>query len=173
MIEKRGRALRSLGFIPALAMTVAAAWVVACENSQPPAHCGAIPQQIVFVGETTRVKACFDDPNGDLLVYSAVISDPGVATAAAAGNTVTVEGVAPGSASVTVTATDVGGLQAEVGFQVVVPNRAPSAVGVISSLELAVGDSRAPLATPTATPWTSPRSPRIRRWHGSRSRMPR
>ena len=141
MIEKRGRALRSLGFIPALAMTVAAAWVVACENPQPPAHCGAIPQQIVFVGETTRVKACFDDPNGDLLVYSAVISDPGVATAAAAGNTVTVEGVAPGSAFVTVTATDVGGLQAGVRFQVVVPNRAPSAVGVISSLELAVGDS--------------------------------
>ena len=79
--------------------------------------------------------------NGDLLVYSTVTSDPGVATAVADGNTVTVEGVAPGSASVTVTATDVGGLQAEVRFQVMVPNRAPLAVGVISSLELAVGDS--------------------------------
>ena len=142
MIEQRGRALRgSPGFIPALAMTVAAAWVVSCENPQPPLLCGAIPQQTVFTGETTRVKACFDDPNGDLLVYSTVTSDPGVATAVAAGNTVTVEGVAPGSASVTVTATDVGGLQAEVRFQVVVPNRAPLAVGVISSLELAVGDS--------------------------------
>ena len=122
-------------------MTVAATWVVACENPQPPADCGSIPQQIVFVGESTSVKACFDDPNGDLLAYSTVTSDPEVATAVAAGNTVTVEGVAPGSASVTVTATDVGGLQAEVRFQVVVPNRAPLAVGVISSLELAVGDS--------------------------------
>ena len=122
-------------------MTVAAAWVVACENPQPPADCGSIPQQIVFVGESTSVKACFDDPNGDLLAYSTVTSDPEVATAVAAGNTVTVEGVAPGSASVTVTATDVGGLQAEVRFQVVVPNRDPLAVGVISSLELVVGDS--------------------------------
>ena len=132
---------RSPGFHPALALAATAAWVAACENPQPPLSCGAIPGQAVFVGEATTVEACFDDPNGDVLVYAAATSDPGVAVVAVAGHTVTVDGVAPGTAFVTVTATDAGGLEAEESFQVVVPNRAPVAVGVIPSLELAVGDS--------------------------------
>ena len=131
----------SRGFLPALALAVTTAGVAACENPQPPLSCGAIPGQTVFAGEATTVEACFDDPNGDVLVYAAATSDPGVAVVAVAGNTVTVEGVAPGTAFVTVAATDAGGLEAEESFQVVVPNRAPVAVGVISSLELAVGDS--------------------------------
>ena len=129
------------GFQPALALAVTAAWVAACENPQPPLSCGAIPRQAVFSGETITVEACFDDPNGDALVYAVATSDPGVAVAAVAGNTVTIEGVAPGIAWVTLTATDPGGLEAEERFPVAVPNRAPAAVGVISSLELAVGDS--------------------------------
>ena len=103
--------------------------------------CGAIPQQTVFTGESTTVTACFEDPNGDVLVYAAATSDPGVATAAAAGNIVMVEAVSPGTAFVTVAATDAGGLAAEERFQVLVPNRTPVVVGTVSSLELAVDDS--------------------------------
>lgn len=128
-------------FLPALALAVAAAWVVACENPRPPHSCGVIPAQTVFAGEAVSVEACFDDPNGDALVHAAETSDPGVAMAGVAGATVTVAGVAPGTAYVTVTATDVGGLAAKVRFPVVVPNRSPAAVGAIPALELAVGDS--------------------------------
>ena len=45
--------------------------VVACENPQPPASCGPLPQVSVNAGETTTVTACFNDPNGDMLTYSA------------------------------------------------------------------------------------------------------
>lgn len=103
--------------------------------------CGAIRPQTVFVGGTTRVGACFDDPNGDALVYAAATGDPGVVAATVTGDTVTVAGVAPGTAHVTVTATDPGGLRVGVRFEVVVPNRAPVPVGVIAPLELAAGDS--------------------------------
>ncbi len=46
----------------------------------------------------------------DCRLRESATSDPGVATAAAADNTVTVDAVAPGTAFVTVTATDAGGL---------------------------------------------------------------
>ena len=131
----------SPGVVRVLSLAVAAAWVVACENPQPPLSCGAIPRQAVFSGETTTVEACFDDPNGDVLAYAAATSDPGVAVAGISGRTVTIDGVAPGIAFVTVTATDPGGLEAEERFPVEVPNRAPVAVGMIPSLELEVGDS--------------------------------
>lgn len=140
--SKRG-SRRSPGFFPGLALAVTAVWVAACENPRPPLSCGVIPGQTVFVGKAVSVEACFDDPNGDPLVYGAASSDPGVARAMVSGTTVTVDGVAPGTADVTVTATDEGGLEAEARFQVVVPNRVPAAVGVIPSRELAVGDSAA------------------------------
>ena len=94
--------------------------VAACDDPQPPAACGSIPQQTVAVGETGTVTACFTDPNEDMLSFAATSSDPGVATASAAGDAVTVEGVSPGTASVTVTATDPGGLEAQQTFSVTV-----------------------------------------------------
>ena len=93
---------------------------VACEDPQPPAACDPIPQQRIAVGETGTVTACFTDPNEDELSLAATSSDPGVATASLSGNTITIEGVSPGNASVTVTATDPGGLEAEQGFSVTV-----------------------------------------------------
>lgn len=138
----RHRSRCSRGFVHRLlGLAGAIAWAASCENPQPPLPCGAIPQQTVFTGETTTVQACFEDPNGDALVYSVATSDPEVATATVAGSTVTIAGVAPGTALLAVTATDVGGLATEERFQVVVPNRPPAAVGVILPLELAVGDS--------------------------------
>lgn len=129
------------GSSPALAVAVTVAFAAACENPRPPVSCSALPSQTVFAGDTATLEACFEDPNGDVLVIAAATSDPGIVVANAAGNTVAVAGVSPGTASVTVIATDPGGLQADERFQVEVPNRAPVSVGVMRSLELAVGDS--------------------------------
>ena len=57
---------------------------------------------------------------------------------AVAESLVTVTGLAVGSATVTVTAVDPGGLSAEQGFAVKVPNRAPEAVGMIADVEVYV-----------------------------------
>ncbi len=54
---------------------------------------------------------------------------------------VAVRAVSRGTATVTVTATDPGGLSARQTFEVSVPNRGPEAVGVIEDRQLEVGDS--------------------------------
>ena len=120
---------------------IVAAVIIACENPQPPVSCGAIPQQTLTVGETAMVSACFDDPNGDVLVYAARSSDPGVAKATGSGSSVTVTAVSPGDAKVTIRADDPDGLTAEQMFAVLVPNRPPLVVGEIADRELAVGES--------------------------------
>ncbi len=115
--------------------------VVACDNPQPPAACGPLPQVTVNVGERTTVSACFNDPNGDVLTYTATSSNPGVATASISGTSVTVTAVAPGNASVTITAADPEGLQGQQSFQVMVPNRPPQPAGTIPSVSVPVGES--------------------------------
>ena len=99
--------------------------LASCESTgppEPPVSCGLIPDVTINVGETTTVAACFDDPNGDVLSYSAVSSDPGVATASLSDTTVTVTAVAPGDAWVSVTASGPGGLSGTYDFQVTVRN---------------------------------------------------
>ena len=115
--------------------------VAACENPQPPASCGPVPQVTVNAGERASVIACFNDPNGDTLAYSVSSTDPGVAAASISGTAVRVDGVAPGNASVTITASDPGGLQAEQEFQVMVPNRPPVPRGTIPSITVHVGQA--------------------------------
>ncbi|MCY4646126.1 MAG: Ig-like domain-containing protein [Gammaproteobacteria bacterium] len=119
----------------------AAVWVVSCENPLSPELCGTIPVQTIAVGGTVDVAPCFRDPNGEALVFAAFSSDTGVATVQVTGSTVTVTAVSPGTAVVTVVATDPGGLEARQTFQVVVPDRPPTAVGTIDDRELMVGDS--------------------------------
>lgn len=115
--------------------------LAACENPQPPGQCGTIAEQTVAVGETATVRACFDDANGDMLSFGVSSSDPGIATVRASGSTVTVTAVAPGTASMTVTATDVTGLSGNQQFRVIVPNRAPIVLGAIDARELPAGES--------------------------------
>ncbi len=101
--------------------------------------CGALPQQTITVGQTGTVNACFNDPNGDLLSYSAVSSNPGIAAVSAVGSAVTITAVAPGEALVTVTATDPDGLKGQQIFEVQVPNRAPLASGTIPTHTIIAG----------------------------------
>ena len=118
-----------------------AVWALACENPLAPDPCGPIPQVTVHVGETSSVTACFNDPNGDMLSYTVASSNRSVATATVAGATITVSGVAPGSATVRLTARDPGGLQGQQSFQVMVPNRAPQIRGTPPSITVQVGES--------------------------------
>ena len=61
---------------------------------------------------TVDVASNFADPNADPLTFSATSSDPGIAGAQADGSNIDVTGVAPGTATITVTARDPGGLTA-------------------------------------------------------------
>lgn len=114
--------------------------LAACgDDSEPPEACGSIPQLTIHAGESATTMACFNDPNGDRLTYTATTSDADVATASASGNSITVTGVAPGNATVAVRATDPGGLAGSLSFRVMVPNRAPLVRGTIPSFNVPVG----------------------------------
>jgi len=129
-----------------LAAALAIAGILTCDwGAEPPVNqspraVGTIPEQIVEVDSAVvvDVAAYFADPDGDTLTYSAVSSSVANATAAMVGSTVTVTGVAAGSATVTVTARDPEGLTAEQIFGVTVPNRAPMVVGTIADLDVFV-----------------------------------
>ncbi len=116
------------GLRAALAVVVAAL-PGACENPLPPDEnpiapesCGPIPDQTVPVGGSASVRVCFADANGDRLSLSAVSSNRGVASVAKLGeDVVEVTGLRGGTATVTVTARDPGGLAATVSFPVWVP----------------------------------------------------
>ncbi len=112
-----------------------------CDSPQPPEACGTIPDQVVHVNETVTARACFDDPDGDLLRYTATASDPGVALVRTGAATLEITGLVPGNSMVSVTATDASGLMAVTSFTVQVPNRSPIAVGTIASLVVSAGDS--------------------------------
>ena len=122
-------------------LALAAAFAGACESPQPPAACGPIPGHTLHAGESANVPVCFNDPNGGALAYSAVSSDTAVVTASMSGTLVTVTAVAPGVATVTVSAIDLGGLEATSEFQVVVPNRPPQAAEPIEARTLGTGDT--------------------------------
>ena len=104
---------------------------------------GVIPALTVAVGQTKvlDVSQYFADPDGDGLSYSAETSDPRVATTSISGGALTVTGVARGTASVTVTATDPDGLSALQSVAVIVPNQAPVLLDSIGAFELNSGDS--------------------------------
>ena len=98
--------------------------------NRAPAASAAIPDQSVEEGTqaAVNVAGAFSDPDGDALRYEATSDASSVATASVSGSAVTVTGEAPGSATITVTATDPGGLSAIQTFEVTVTsaNRAPT-----------------------------------------------
>ncbi len=124
-------------------LVAAALWAVGCGEPQPPVPVGSIPGLTVEAGSTESVDLAgyFSDADGDVLLYAAVSSDPGIATAAISSAAVQVTGVAGGSATVTVTAMDPGGLSAEQELTVIVPNRAPEAVGEMPDVETFIEES--------------------------------
>ena len=89
-----------------------------------------IPGDTVNVGESGSVDVSpyFSDPDGNRLTYTASSSDPTVVSVSVSGSKVTYTGEAGGSASVTVTAKDPGGLSVNQSFSVRV-NRPPGSAG--------------------------------------------
>lgn len=127
-------------------MAIQQFFTVTVPNREPVAI-GTIPGQSVVSGQTATIDASpfFNDPDGQTLSYTAASSNRGVATTAVAGATVTLTGVSVGTASITVTATDPGGLTAQQRFSVTVrpANQAPEVVATIPDLTVTVGEVRA------------------------------
>ena len=90
---------------------------------------------------TIDLAAYFSDPDGDTLSYAAETSDSAVAAVSVSGTVLKIVAESAGTADVSVTATDPGGLSAQQAFSVTVANRAPQPVDTIPALELAPGDS--------------------------------
>ena len=111
--------------------------------NRAPVASGTIPGATVAVGDSVVLDLTpyFSDPDGDTLVFRAVSSDVSVATASVSGSMVTTRGVAKGTATVTVTATDPEGLSASQSFTVTVPNRAPEVSDPIPDAEVFVGET--------------------------------
>ena len=98
--------------------------------NRAPTTLDTIPSQTPLAGETMELDmlSYFTDPDGDELTFAAASANTGVISVATAGSTVTIEGVAPGTTRVTVTATDPAGISIQQVFAVTVPNREPVAV---------------------------------------------
>ena len=113
--------------------------------NHPPLAVGSVPGVTLTVGEsaTLDVAGFFADPDGDALRYAAETSNAGMASVSVSGSSVTIAGVARGTATVTVTAVDPEGLAAQQRFMVAVMNQGPVPVGALPALELAVGESAA------------------------------
>ena len=108
----------------------AAVAVVVVRTNRPPRPVGEIPDATVEVDEEWSVDVApyFTDPDGDDLTYAASSSSTTVATVTVSGSDVQVSGHEEGDATITVTATDPGGLSATQSFEVEVEpasNRPP------------------------------------------------
>ncbi len=113
-------------------------------GNRPPAASGALPGVTLWVDgtEVVDVSQSFVDPDDDPLTFAVSSSAPEVVTAVAAGARVTLTAVAAGAATVTVTATDPGGLSASQSFTATVSagNRPPAASGALRYVRLAPGE---------------------------------
>ena len=111
--------------------------------NRAPAPSGSIPALSIDVGRTATLDLAsyFSDPDGDALGYAATTSNVAVVSASVSGSALTLRGVADGTATVTVTATDPGGLSAtqRVGVAVETPNRAPAPSGSIPARNFNLG----------------------------------
>lgn len=112
--------------------------------NRAPVSVGALPAQTLAVGQTVAVNVLphFEDPDNDSLAYTATTTDSTVAVATISENVLTVTARTRGTVSVTVTATDPGGLSAEQSFEVTVANQAPIVRDSIHFGTVGIGETR-------------------------------
>ena len=91
--------------------------------NRAPITVGSISNQTLTEGgdpRTVDVSANFADPDGDTLSYAVMTSDPTIVVATISGNIVTLRALREGAVTVTLTATDSGGLSVNQSFRVTV-----------------------------------------------------
>ena len=119
--------------------------VSVARSNRAPEAVGSIPDQTITAGQTVTVNVApyFSDPDSDPLTYGATTSNVAAAAVSVSGSTMTIAGVAAGDATVTVTATDPGGLSAELSAAVTVQrlNQGPEAVGSIPDQTVPAGQT--------------------------------
>ena len=96
-------------------------------GNRAPRATGTIGARTIDAGisVTVDVSSNFSDPDGDQLTYTATTSNASVATASVTDSRVTISAVSRGTATVTVTARDPGGLSARQRIRVTVPTGRP------------------------------------------------
>ena len=118
---------------------------VTVTSNRAPVRTDTIPTQTVSLSgsaETVDLDSYFSDPDGNPLTYSATSSNTSKATVSVSGATLTITGVATGSATITVNATDPSNAGATQTFSAsVVSNRSPISVGPIPNQTVRVGDT--------------------------------
>lgn len=111
--------------------------------NQAPEVVSTVPDLTVTVGEVRAWQGAdhFRDPNGDALTYAAGSSNAAVVLAVVSGGEFGIGAVSVGSAVVTVTASDLGGLSAQLSFRVTVGTPAPVVITGIEPSVLVEGAS--------------------------------
>ena len=113
--------------------------------NRAPEAVGTIPAQTMSVDGTVTVdlSAFFTDPDGNELSYEAESSDDAVVAADVSGSSLTITALAAGTATLTVTATDPGGLSAtqSAGVTVTAANQAPEPAGTIPAQTMTPGQT--------------------------------
>ena len=134
--------------------------------NQAPRATGSVPAQRLTAGGrsvSVNVAPYFTDPDGDALTYTARSSRTGVATVVVAGSMATLTAVAAGTATVTVTARDPGGLSATQSIAVTVEGDGGTASAERAALE-ALYDATGGASWTDDTNWKT--SAPLRDWHG-------
>lgn len=116
--------------------------VTVSNPNQAPQPVGTMPDQTTSAGQTVTVELSlyFTDPDGDDLTYEASSSNPAVAAMSVSGSTLTIAGVAQGTAVITATATDPGGLSAQQTANVTVGERSRDREALVALYEATGGD---------------------------------
>ena len=110
--------------------------------NQAPEAVGSIPDQVISAGNTVTVDLSlyFSDPDGDALSYEETTSNIAIVAPTVSGKILTIAGVAQGSATITVTATDPGGLSAQQTAKVTVGERSQDREALVALYEATSGD---------------------------------
>ena len=107
--------------LQAVTILAVVAWAAACETPAEPAN---HPPVVVKAGPiflfpfatgaviVMGVERLFEDPDGDSLTYSAMTSDPELATVSVSEKTLEIQTLSPGMPIISITARDPGGLTA-------------------------------------------------------------
>ena len=113
-----------------------------------PVAIGSLSNRTVNAGSsafTVSVSGKFSDPDGDRLSFSARSSNTSAATVGESSGTLTVTPKTGGTTTITVTASDPGGLSATLSFSVKV-NRRPTTTGSLSNRTVNAGSSAFPVS---------------------------